>query len=222
MSVLQPLLSLSVLLCVLSCQPAAPPSSTEGQSAPAAGRFEAHDQANLTAIRGALLTPAQLPHFMWRQSLRITAQGKTHQLEAIVQNDGQEFFVLGLGPGGMKLFLVTHTGQSVTSRVFISQRMSLSPEYLLFDIQRALFWPPVPCGAGSYQGFAVSDRCKDLRTVSRKVSDGPLGSPQSSTHLDINYPHGFTFKGPPDVLSLRHAARGYQIDITQLESHVLP
>ncbi len=223
MSVLRSFISLTVL-CMLSCQPAASPSSPhKSPSAQTTGRFGAPDEANLAAIRGALLKPEQLPHFMWRQGLRITAQGKTHQLEAIVQNDGHEFFVLGLGPGGMKLFLVTHTQKGVTSRIFVSQRLSLSPEYLLFDIQRALFWQPsVPCTQGSHQGFPVADRCEHLRTIFRRVSDGPLGSPESSTHLDITYPDGFTFKGPPDALSLRHAARGYQIDIKQLESHVLP
>jgi len=221
MSVLRPLLSLSVL-CLVACQSAAPPTS-QAQSEQTQSRFSAPDEANLAAIRGALLAPAELPHLMWRQSLRITAQGKSHQLEAIVQNDGKEFFVLGLGPGGMKLFLVAHTEQGLSSRIFVSQRMSLSPEYLLFDIQRALFWPPpVACGTGAHRGFSVADRCDGPRTISRQVSDGPPGSPQSSSHLEITYPHGFTFNGPPDALSLRHAARGYQIDITQLQSHVLP
>jgi len=207
------------MLCMLACRPAAPPAS----DAHAESRFAAQDEANLAAIRAALLLPRDLPHFMWRQGLRITAQGKTHNLEAIVQNDGEEFFVLGLGPGGIKLFLVTQTDRGVKSQVFVSQRMSLSPEYLLFDIQRALLWPlSPPCTTSSHRGFSIRDSCQKGRTILRKVSDGPAGSPQSKTHLDIDYPHGTTFTGPPDALSLRHAARGYQIDITQLESHVLP
>lgn len=201
------------------------------------GRFEVQGQRDLEQIRAALLAPQQLPRVVWRQSLEIEAQGKAHHLEAIVQNDGVQFQVLGLGPGGMKLFLVTQDRTGVTARVFVDRPLSLSPEYLLFDIQRALFWKPEsactpPESSWSFRGFSVEDSCLDTGVKKRIVSDGPTASQhstsqhptsqQSASHLTITYEDTFDFQNPPSKVILRHEKRGYRITMTQLESHTLP
>ncbi len=190
-------------------------------------RFSDNEQDALDDVRRALLVPSRLPHLVWRQKLTITAEGKTYHLEAVVQNDGQEFQVLALGPGGMKLFLVTQQEQIAQTVVFVPKRLALSPEYLLFDIQRSLFWQPeelcvAPVQTWQHRDFEIEDTCRDGRVVLREVSDGPAGSTHSGSRLSIEYSPAFDFETPPVELVLRHESRGYQIRIVQLESHTLP
>ncbi len=182
---------------------------------------------HLEEIRSALLDPAALPHLMWRQKLVITAQGKTYHLEAVIQSDGEEFQVLALGPGGMKLFLVSQDSTKIDTQVFVPRTLALSPEFLLFDIQRALFWTSeAPCAktkrSFEFRKFEVHDLCAGGRTLKRSVSDGPFGTEHFESKLTIEYEPAFDFEQAPTSLRLRHPRRGYQIDIEQLESHQLP
>ena len=215
---LTPLLSLFVMACAASSPQAGKAGPNQDESL--------LDQQDRATIARSLLSPGELPHVMWRQKLKITAKGKSYNLEAIVQNDGEQFHVLGLGPGGMKLFLVTHDKNGARSEVYVNRSLALSPEYLLFDIQRALFWAPKSCpaprSAWSFRDFSLLDQCENGAVLSRVVSDGPSGSANFDSHLHITYAPAFHFKGPPQSIKLRHSGRGYQIEISQLESHSLP
>ncbi|NVK22240.1 MAG: DUF3261 domain-containing protein [Kangiellaceae bacterium] len=137
-------------------------------------------------------------NFITTQLATIEYQEQKHELLFQLEIDQQRIILVGLTPSGTRLFTIISDGNTVQADGFKAVVEQIKPEYLLADMQIAL-WPQQIIQA-AVQAESVSIKHNtDSRIL--MVSKKPL--------IEINY---------SDILVYKHLERGYQISIQTLSS----
>lgn len=224
---------------------APPKSETTGtRSSGFAPASPALSQREVTAL---LLSPQEIPRLFYRQKLNIERGPQTFTLKVVLQNDGDKFIVLGLGPAQTRLFVIEQTGQTVTYRSFVDREIPVSPERFLFELQAALFWtaperrdPTDREVLWSKPGVCIQDSYGEQGILQRVILSDPDVAEKADCELDarrerlrpqesgpvkqadvviIDYgAHGYQLRAPPRKLHLKDGLDGLTIAVQQLET----
>ena len=202
---------------------------------PPAAPVEHHADARSLSdeqLKTALLNPSEIPHLFWQQRLTISFANQEHKISAVIQNDGEVFQVLAVGPANTRLFLISQLGKDVSLKVFVDRQVNLDPGLLLLDIQRALFWfseaapPRQEITAGMVRGFCATDSWHGGAIKERKIADIPQTCEAAlaggEDGLVIRYEPPYTPGEEPHRVTLSHARRDYTIVVEHLTSQEVP
>lgn len=220
--------ALSLLLCsclsLTACAPARAPQAASGKEADLNQPGLNQPGLSQAALRAALMPPAELPRLFWRQRLQISYAEAEHSLDVVLQNDGESFQVLALGPANTRLFLVSQRGKEVELKRFVDREIPLDPALLLLDIQRALFWfpageSPLSGQARPVRGFCTEDQFDAAGIKERRIADLPAACSEAPPlNLLIRYTPPFKPGGAPQQVVLSHQSRDYAITVTHIET----
>lgn len=186
-------------------------------------------QAARTKARAKLVPPSLLPRIFWRQRLKIRHGERAFGFTVVVQNDGNEFIVLALGPANTRLFVIEQTDAQVTLERFVEREIPIEPEFFLLDMQRAVFWfePGERRDLGtlrrSFRGDCLLDEWSS-RGLSRRIviSDqgdcAQIAEPASGARLSIEYRPEYVPGEEPERVEMIDEHRDYRLSVQHLET----
>lgn len=109
-----------------------------------------------------LRDPAGVPRDMTvRQHIAVVAMTEHGEEEgafdAVLQKHGGELLVIGLGPAGVRTFVLRQTAAAVTLDQRFGSPLPFAPERIVLDIHRVFFRCAQPPPLGEGMAFAVVD-----------------------------------------------------------------
>jgi Protein of unknown function (DUF3261) len=127
-------LFLALSLLALHCGPSLPPAG-----APAGA---------LADYPGVLMPPSALsPNFSVRQKVAITYKDRSGGFEAVLQKQGDQLLVVGLGPLGVRTFVLEQRGSEISFKQNFGPPLPFPPRNIVLDVQRAWFQHRTPLPA---------------------------------------------------------------------------
>ena len=102
-----------------------------------------------------LHSPDQLgPDFSVRQRVEATSGDRTGAFDGVLQKVGSELVIVGLGPAGVRAFVLKQAADRVTFGQTFGPELPFPPRYILIDVHRAFFkrLPPPASGSGTSSG----------------------------------------------------------------------
>ena len=172
-----------------------------------------------------LREPALLRDMTVRQHLIVTAGAgpsvQTGEFDAVLQKRGDTLLVVGLGPAGVRAFVMKQTSAGVTFEQRFGPALPFPPERILLDIHRVFFRtiPPPANGEGVTEavvdGEAVRERW--LGGALRERMIGRADVPGSEI-VSIQFGEGCVVdQCSPKTVVLRNETRGYSLEILNEE-----
>jgi hypothetical protein len=139
--------------------------------------------------------PSELtPDFSVSQHVEATAMGRTGAFDSVVQKHGNELVIVGLGPAGIRAFVLRQTGDAITFDQSFGPKLPFSERNVVIDVHRTFFkrlTTPAPpeAGAATIKGTiddeAVEEDWRDGSLVERRFS-----RPGSSYHGVVRVTYG--------------------------------
>jgi hypothetical protein len=84
--------------------------------------------------------PAELsPNVLIEQHVEASKDGRSGAFDAVVQKRGDELVVVGLGPMGVRAFVIEQRGAEVTFEQRLGPELPFSPRNVLVDVHRTFF-----------------------------------------------------------------------------------
>ena len=165
------------------------------------------------------------PDVMMRQQLEADWGDDRQGFEAVLQKQGDEMVLLGLGPHGGRAFLLEHRGGEIHFETFVDLDLPFPPRYVLLDVQRTFFpylsTEPLPDGIheGVVDGEKVTERWRDGRLVERRF-ERLDGDPEGVIRVD--YGPGLVFgQRPPQSITLDNGWFGYTLRVRTVDHQPL-
>lgn len=184
---------------------------------------------------GAASEPAGPPHYpgtlrpaselgddvMMRQTLEADWGDGQQAFEAVLQKQGGELVLLGLGPHGGRAFLLEHRGGEARLETFVDLDLPFPPRYVLLDVQRTFF----PYLSAEPLDDGVHEEAMDGERVRETWRDGKLlertferldGEPQGVIRVD--YGPGMVFgQSPPAEIAFHNGWFGYVLRVRTVD-----
>lgn len=89
---------------------------------------------------GILHPPSELtPNFAVEQHVEAAKDGRTGGFDAVVQKNGDELVVVGLGPMGVRAFVLRQAGDAVHFEQRMGPELPFPPRNVLVDVHRVFF-----------------------------------------------------------------------------------
>lgn len=87
-----------------------------------------------------LRPPSELsPDVVVEQHVTATKDGKSGGFDAVVQKRGDELLLVGLGPMGVRAFVLRQQGSAISYEQRLGPTLPFSPKNVLVDVHRAFF-----------------------------------------------------------------------------------
>jgi|CXWL01.1.fsa_nt_gi hypothetical protein len=119
-----------------------------------------------------LHTPSELsPDFAVEQHIEARISGRSASFDAVVQKRGDELVVVGLGPLGVRAFVLRQVGGEATFEQRMGPPLPFPPRNILVDIHRS-FFKRLP--TGDHADGVVRGKLDD-EDVTETWKDGMLG-----------------------------------------------
>lgn len=99
--------------------------------------------------------PSELtPEFSVNQHVEAFAQGRSGGFDSVLQKHGNELVIVGLGPAGVRAFLLKQSGDAITAEQYFGPKPPFPPRNVVIDVHRAFFkrLPSPPPGASIIKG----------------------------------------------------------------------
>jgi hypothetical protein len=205
--------AVAVCLAALLCSCAGPRTSSFPQDS---------DGGYPGELRGAAALGAEV---LWRQSVTARWEAGEATFDAAVQVLGDQFLVVGLSPLGQPGFVLRLEGGAITVENHSGRELELPPQYVLLDVQRALFpWiegPPPRDGERTAERFGerIVERYVAGQLVERRF-ERLDGSPPGVIAVHCDWSSGFELA--PRSLRLDNGWYGYSLEVRTLEETRLP
>lgn len=182
---------------------------------------------------GALHDPRDWPEsFMVRQSIDLrarrgdcTVEGR---LDAVMQKQGDTLIVVGLGPMNVRAFTLTQRGHEVELvRSASAPELPFSPRYILVDVHRVFFTPPLPRPRPGEAGVVRGEL--DGEQVEERWDQGELRSrsftrPGTSLHGAVRVEYGAGCRADrchPESVTVHNEWYGYTLAIASSDYEAL-
>lgn len=109
--------------------------------------------------------------FSVSQHVEASKDGRTGAFDGVLQKVGNELVIVGLGPAGIRAFVLKQSGDQISFEKSFGPDMPFPPRNIVVDVHRAYFkhLPPPPSGAGTVKGTI------DDEQVEEDWVDGNLG-----------------------------------------------
>lgn len=115
--------------------------------------------------------PAALrPNFSVRQHIEASSHGKSGAFDAVVQKQARELLVVGLGPAGVRMFMLKQNDAPADDGITFEQsfgpKLPFSPRNIVLDIHR-LFFMGLPASArtaddGTFEGETAAGKIREI------------------------------------------------------------
>lgn len=191
-------------LSMAACGTSAPPAPPEypGTLAPAS----------------TLHAPGLGEAFVLEQRVRSESLAGEYEFRAVLQKQGNDLVVIGLGPHGGRGFVLTQRGEEVEFESHLPRELPFPPRFMLLDIHRAFFKGldgPLPDGEHreTRDGEEIVERWEGglLRErIFRRLDSEPEGE------IRVTYDPGLGGNAPPREVRLNNGWFGYLLTITTL------
>jgi hypothetical protein len=168
------------------------------------------------AYPGVLHPPATLgPDFSVSQHVEAISGQRTGAFDGVLQKRGDELVVVGLGPAGVRAFVLRQVGGDVSFEQSFGPALPFPPRNILVDVHRAFFkrLAPPASGAGTVKGDldgeAVLERWAGGELVERSFTrEGERGA------VRITYEPGCTrARCAPSRIRIVNEWFGYSLTI---------
>jgi hypothetical protein len=116
------------------------------------------------------------PDFSMRQHVEATAGGRTGSFDGVLQKVGNSLVIVGLGPGGVRAFVLQQDGDAIKLERTMGPELPFSPRNIVVDVHRAFFkkLPPPQSGTGTVRGTlddeSVEEDWRDGNLVERRFA----------------------------------------------------
>jgi len=149
------------------------------------------------------------------QAAEIRYQSEVKQLLFQIEINPRNIIVVGLTPGGTRLFTMTYDGKAFTSEGVSAVVEKINPRYLLADIQFSLW--DLALLKNAY------GKAKCFNSGTCRLSENESGATRrlafrGNLALEVNY------TGSPDIkskMNLEHKQRKYQLIIENLSTEII-
>lgn len=206
------LLALCALLAQGGCR-AASPAAPSG------------DPADTYRLR----PPSELtPDMVVEQHVTATKDGKSGGFDAVVQKRGDELLLIGLGPMGVRAFVLRQEGSAVSYEQRLGPTLPFAPKNALVDVHRAFFKrlaepqaETAPDGErhGTIDDEEVTETWKAGALVGRSFRT--IGQPASTVRV-VYGPGCLVGRCEPATVELTSERHGYRLFIENRRYHRLP
>jgi len=176
---------------------------------------------------GPMLAPTAIAErFLWRQ--RVTASWDDHSesFDAVLQMDGEELILMGLGPMGRPGFIATLSASGVSFENRSGRCLPFAPDHIMADVQKVYYpWlSTVSEGftgtrAGEYESLQISETYAEGRLVMRTFQRSDAAD---RGELRVRYEGWQPGRTAPQRASLDNAWFGYELTIVTVEQQRLP
>ncbi|MDH5676116.1 MAG: DUF3261 domain-containing protein [Myxococcales bacterium] len=173
------------------------------------------------AYPGRLKASQQLPDgLFWQQRVEAVvpatdgtgSNGRKVGFNAVLQSEAGVLRLLALTPMNTRAFLLEQRGTHVTYTPYIEDEIPFPPRFILIDVHRTFFAPPLPGGdgwrEGERDGEVVRELWKDGRLLERSY-ERKDGKPQG--RIRIVYRGGMAESLPPSHVELENGWFGYRL-----------
>jgi hypothetical protein len=168
--------------------------------------------------------------FALEQEVTITHAEGENGFRAVLQKQGDEIVLVGLGPHGGRAFALTQRGLETSYESFVPMELPFPPEYMLYDVHRTWFVRSGPPEGGTgdttteRDGERIHETWREGRLESRtfeRVSGDPAGT------ITARYPGGLPTgaparTAPPDEVTLDNGWFGYTIRVRTIRWTPIP
>jgi hypothetical protein len=149
--------------------------------------------------------------FAMEQEVTMRHQRGENTFRAVLQKQGDELILLGLGPHGGRAFVLTQRGQEIEFESFMPRELPFPPAYILHDIHRAWF-KDAPGEEAEMDGERVTETVVDGRVTERRY-ERLDGQPEGA--IVVRYEGGLApgapvTAAPPETVVLDNGWFGYQ------------
>jgi len=176
---------------------------------------------------GPMLVPTAIAErFLWRQRVTASWGDRSETFDAVLQMDGEELILMGLGPMGRPGFIATLGASGLRFENRSGRSLPFAAEHIMADVQKVFYpWlPPVPEGftgthIGAHESLMISETYTSgrLRTRAFRRSDA-----LDRGELRVRY-EGWTPGLPaPQRATVDNAWFGYELTILTVEQQSLP
>jgi hypothetical protein len=172
------------------------------------------------AAPSSLQSPSALGEsFALDQNVRTESSQGAHEFRAVLQRRGDELLLVGLGPQGMRGFVLTQRGEDVSFESHLPQELPFPPRFMLLDIHRTWFRGlPQPQEDGEHRievdGEEIVERWQGGRLQERtfrRLDGAPPGL------ITVSYEGGLGGETPPRVVHFDNGWFGYRLTLTTLD-----
>lgn len=176
---------------------------------------------------GPMLAPTAIAErFLWRQRVTASWGDGSESFDAVLQMDGEELILMGLGPMGRPGFIATLGASGLRFENRSGRSLPFAAEHIMADVQKAFYpWlPPVPEGftgtrVGEHESLMITEIYTSgrLRTRAFQRSDA-----LDRGELRVRYEGWQPGLPAPQRATLDNAWFGYELTILTVEQQSLP
>ena len=176
---------------------------------------------------GPMLMPtAIVERFLWRQRVTASWGDNSESFDAVLQMDGEELILMGLGPMGRPGFIATLSESGLRFENRSGRSLPFAAEHIMADVQKVFYpWlPPVPEGftgtrVGEHESLIISETYAGglLHTRAFQRSDA-----LDRGELRVRYEGWQPGLPAPLRATVDNAWFGYELTIFTVEQQSLP
>jgi hypothetical protein len=153
------------------------------------------------------------------QHVEAAAQGRTGGFDSVVQKHADELLIVGLGPAGIRAFVLKQSGDAISfERNIPGPELPFSPRNVVVDVHRAFFKKlpnPPASGTGTIKGKVddeeVEEDWRDGNLAERRFA---RPGTQYKGVVRVTYSPGCTRdRCAPEGLQLKNEWFGYALKI---------
>lgn len=198
-----------------------------GLAACARGAQSAQPESDMGIGPGPMLAPTAIAErFLWRQRVTASWSDGSESFDAVLQMDGEELMLMGLGPMGRPGFIAKLGASGLSFENRSGRSLPFAPEHIMADVQKVFYpWlPPVPEGftgtrAGEHESLMISETYADGWLLARSFQRSDAAD---RGELRVRY-EGWQLGLPaPQRATLDNAWFGYELTIVTVEQQRLP
>jgi hypothetical protein len=161
------------------------------------------------------------PDFSVNQRVEATKDGHSGAFDGVLQKVGNELVVVGLGPAGVRAFVLKQSGDRISFEKSFGPDLPFPPRNVLVDIHRAFFkrLPPPPSGAGTVKG-PIDDEEVEEDWAGGNLVERRFARPGSAFKgvVRITYAPGCTLaRCAPASFRLVNEWFGYRLNVTSTD-----
>jgi len=163
-------------------------------------------------------------NFLLRQTLVVKYKDQTRSFDVVLQKEGNELLLVGLGPFGTKAFVLSQNGTKVDYRSYLPVQLPFPPQYVLNDIFRTYFLGVGggPLANGSHEvergGEQISEVWENGRLLERRFVRSAQDPPGA---IEIRYVGGMVDGRPPPLIEFDNGWLGYHLSIATISEEKL-
>jgi hypothetical protein len=168
---------------------------------------------------GELKRPSALgANFAVKQHLRVRFRGREDGFDAVLQKQGDELLVVGLGPVGVRAFVLKQAGDAISFEQRFGPKFPFPPRNVLVDIHRAYFMqlssPPPSANAvssirGDQDGEQISETWQGGNLIRKSFQ-----RPGQTGEVTLSYEGPCTRSAcRPSRIALNNGWYGYELII---------